>query len=1011
MDAVNKLSAECLVACDQSYNASLQPGNFLDQYPDGGVDRMPAIYYDPVGIGLSDWKVEQRVDDPQTGLGYAIYKRINGTKKDYMVAMQGTRGPSAQDWIGNLNFGIDKWQSQKWAGLQDYLKGIAKDATTGDILITGQSLGGALAEYAAYDFVSAPESSGFDKSRLALVTFNGLGGVAGLQMERDGFNPNRFLGSLTRHYWIQGDIVNRLGAGTGPYANLTHLNGSGNEYRLDYFAGGILPDGSPKWLDPVAAHRIESGFYAGINTYGTQWSAHPAGIKPLEVTKLAQYAMAFGNLYNSVDSAKDGEATARIIATLVYATAYGEEKELSNLISAVADIYFHGGKLTQKQYDFVKSTLPRMLSDLARSPSGAKLQVRSLMFAAALDMLENDPTKVVDAATVAEIKKANTLFQDSTRYYDNPTLQLVRGYAMSKFDAWSGQPDDKLRATLTLAREIVANTLGDPDAYPIVRRAVQAHMSEAIDLLLDPGEHRLKNFAYKLAGWTLLVGAELVVSLGETVSYCASVIQAVGRIPGLMEETFLDFALGLSKGLKGLATSIANALPDFTADYSDAPVTFAEITAFADQAAVVSSFTTSLKSLSEEILGLLTGSGNATAAEAIRQTLDEAAATVLNAAQKVILGNGIGPNPFESGTADPDAVVSLDALKEGSALTLGAYLPYASGKDGQSIRFKLAGVGDSAMRIQDGSGVHTVTDGEFTLTVAPGRKEEVFTLWALGAISADAQLSLSATLSAVNGTATHQTHIEATGTLVNRPDAAPATLTLTGDLAPILDAQGRITKDALGNVVVNPRASMPNRADELYCSGGGDVIRGGGGDDTIRGKEGADRIEAGSGADIAEGDAGNDTLEGGGGQDLLTGAEGDDTIYGEDSVSLTDAVDQGSIAAGSGERGDWEDGGGGDDVLVGSVGNDALMGGADNDILLGGGGDDDLYGDWQSWVDRAWQIQRQIISENGVKRYTSTLINAGGQEMAGGNDLLYGGGGNDVLYVEAGNDGNWRRAA
>jgi len=315
------------------------------------------------------------------------------------------------------------------------------------------------------------------------------------------------------------------------------------------------------------------------------------------------------------------------------------------------------------------------------------------------------------------------------------------------------------------------------------------------------------------------------------------------------------------------------------------------------------------------------------------------------------------------------------------------------------------------MRIQDGSGVHTVTDGEFTLTVAPGRKEEVFTLWALGAISADAQLSLSATLSAVNGTPTHQTHIEATGTLVNRPDAAPATLTLTGDLAPILDAQGRITKDALGNVVVNPRASMPNRADELYGSGGGDVIRGGGGDDTIRGKEGADRIEAGSGADIAEGDAGNDTLEGGGGQDLLTGAEGDDTIYGEDSVSLTDAVDQGSIAAGSGERGDWEDGGGGDDVLVGSVGNDALMGGADNDILLGGGGDDDLYGDWQSWVDRAWQIQRQIISENGVKRYTSTLINAGGQEMAGGNDLLYGGGGNDVLYVEAGNDGHWRQAA
>ncbi len=114
MDAINKLSAECLVACDQSYNASLQKGNYLDQYTDGGVDRMPATYYDPVSIGLSDWKVDQRIDDPKTGLGYTIYKRINGTKTDYMVAMQSTRGPSAQDWIGNLNFGIDKWQSTEW---------------------------------------------------------------------------------------------------------------------------------------------------------------------------------------------------------------------------------------------------------------------------------------------------------------------------------------------------------------------------------------------------------------------------------------------------------------------------------------------------------------------------------------------------------------------------------------------------------------------------------------------------------------------------------------------------------------------------------------------------------------------------------------------------------------------------------------------------------------------------------------------------------------------------------
>ena len=37
MDPIDKLSAECLVACDQSYNASLQNGDCLDQFTDGGL--------------------------------------------------------------------------------------------------------------------------------------------------------------------------------------------------------------------------------------------------------------------------------------------------------------------------------------------------------------------------------------------------------------------------------------------------------------------------------------------------------------------------------------------------------------------------------------------------------------------------------------------------------------------------------------------------------------------------------------------------------------------------------------------------------------------------------------------------------------------------------------------------------------------------------------------------------------------------------------------------------------
>lgn len=196
MDSIERLSIFTLVASDQAYWKDMPEQTVLAPYPDSGEldlypSTMPAQFYDPMYVGLSEWKVAKRIDHAATGFGATIYTRDRSDgKTDFMVALQGTRGPNLQDWSGNLVFGWDKWQAAEGGQqlLADLRTALDEGRLSGDIYFTGQSLGGALAEYAAYEFKA--RNSSFDNSRIALTTFNGLGGIAGLQLNLGGdFNP------------------------------------------------------------------------------------------------------------------------------------------------------------------------------------------------------------------------------------------------------------------------------------------------------------------------------------------------------------------------------------------------------------------------------------------------------------------------------------------------------------------------------------------------------------------------------------------------------------------------------------------------------------------------------------------------------------------------------------------------------------------------------------------------------------------------------------------------------
>ncbi len=148
---------------------------------------------------------------------------------------------------------------------------------------------------------------------------------------------------------------------------------------------------------------------------------------------------------------------------------------------------------------------------------------------------------------------------------------------------------------------------------------------------------------------------------------------------------------------------------------------------------------------------------------------------------------------------------------------------------------------------------------------------------------------------------------------------------------------------------------------------------------------GDDIVNGGGGSDRLYGEAGNDTLSGGAGDDGLSGGAGMDILSGgtgNDSLSGGDGTDRLEGGVGADRLG----GDAGDDQLYGDSltpddvagGNDALWGGVGNDILWGGAGNDVLYGE---------------AGSDALRGGTGADILDGGA----GNDSLSGGGGSDLF--------------
>jgi hypothetical protein len=159
-----------------------------------------------------------------------------GPLNEQIIAFAGTE--NLQDGGADVQLGWNQWLGKRpdgsvGKGGQDVLNYIRAHASN-PIYITGHSLGGGLAEYAAYyakaqveQLVRSDRQDPTFKLNLSLTTFNAMGVLDSLALHEGTSEATitaLMQGTYVAHYYRQGDLVSRLGGG--------HVGGTGSVYKL-----------------------------------------------------------------------------------------------------------------------------------------------------------------------------------------------------------------------------------------------------------------------------------------------------------------------------------------------------------------------------------------------------------------------------------------------------------------------------------------------------------------------------------------------------------------------------------------------------------------------------------------------------------------------------------------------------------------------------------------------------------------------------------------------------------
>lgn len=335
------------------------------------------------------FKVEDTIVRDKFGAKAVIYR--HAATNEVIVAFGGTDGPNAQDHAQNSQtYGFSQWaalnkppegekENDENKGVIAKLNKLKEQYGAGNIIFTGQSLGGALAQYATADYVIQQYKTTqslhgeYIPSNLHLATYNSLGGKDAFEQHlladkglsddarqaiRDKLNQ---LGSAT-HYVVDNDFVSKLGGG--------HIGSNGEVVMLDwkYLAGPNK--GRP--MDIADAHRIETAFYTHLDAdahalqNGRVVKEGGADFKLIHTPNATRWANKIAGLGNTDGDMTENEASYRLVAGLA-AGHFAAPGEVNAVVKEVLNTQRRAG-MPEVQYKVANA-----LNDFYNNPGNIKL--------------------------------------------------------------------------------------------------------------------------------------------------------------------------------------------------------------------------------------------------------------------------------------------------------------------------------------------------------------------------------------------------------------------------------------------------------------------------------------------------------------------------------------------------------------------------------------------------------------------------------------------------------------
>ena len=137
----------------------------------------------------------------EQGLALAIF--YDSSSNTLSVTFRGTEKESSMDWYSDLPYGENQY-TKNFSAIQSALSDAMGNHTTANVVFTGHSLGGMLAQHAAVDFADdVKAATGGD---VALITYDAppIASTAGSSSDID----------VAQHYYVEGSVVPMLGNST-----------------------------------------------------------------------------------------------------------------------------------------------------------------------------------------------------------------------------------------------------------------------------------------------------------------------------------------------------------------------------------------------------------------------------------------------------------------------------------------------------------------------------------------------------------------------------------------------------------------------------------------------------------------------------------------------------------------------------------------------------------------------------------------------------------------------------